>query len=97
MNEETIPNPVELSPDVEAATALAERLLDNVELVVRGKRGQIRLVLCALLCRGHVLSVEQRFREAIAELELALRISPGSADALERLESVRRQAVGSTQ
>jgi MoxR-like ATPase len=55
MNEDTIPNPVELSPEVEAATALAERLLDNVELVVRGKRGQIRLVLCALLCRGHVL------------------------------------------
>src|SRR5437588_1623770 len=55
MNEDTIPNPVELSPEVDAATALAERLLENVELVVRGKRGQIRLVLCALACGGHVL------------------------------------------
>jgi MoxR-like ATPase len=27
----------------------------NVERVVRGKPGQIRLVLCALLCEGHVL------------------------------------------
>ena len=32
-----------------------ERLLGNVELVVRGKRDEISLVLCALLCRGHVL------------------------------------------
>jgi MoxR-like ATPase len=46
---------VELSPELASATALAERLLDSVELVVRGKRYQIRLVLCALICRGHVL------------------------------------------
>jgi len=38
-----------------AATELAERLLANIELVVRGKREEISLVLCALFCRGHVL------------------------------------------
>jgi MoxR-like ATPase len=30
-------------------------LLDNIERVVRGKRDQIELVVCALLCEGHVL------------------------------------------
>jgi MoxR-like ATPase len=34
---------------------LSTRLLDNIELVVRGKRDQIQLVACALLCEGHVL------------------------------------------
>jgi MoxR-like ATPase len=34
---------------------LSDRLLDNIELVVRGKREQVKLVLCALLCEGHVL------------------------------------------
>ena len=38
-----------------AAARLAGRLLDNVELVVRGKQQEIKLVICALLCRGHVL------------------------------------------
>jgi MoxR-like ATPase len=33
----------------------AARLLENVELVVRGKRREVRLVLAALACRGHVL------------------------------------------
>jgi MoxR-like ATPase len=33
----------------------AARLLENVELVVRGKRQEVRLVLAALACRGHVL------------------------------------------
>ena len=33
----------------------AERLLDNVATVVRGKRSEIGLVLTALACRGHVL------------------------------------------
>jgi len=46
---------VESSPEFDAAAALARRLLDNVELVVRGKRGEIELVLCALFCHGHVL------------------------------------------
>jgi len=35
--------------------AISSRLLDNVEKVVRGKRAQLELVLCALLCNGHVL------------------------------------------
>ncbi len=34
---------------------LSTALLDNIECVVIGKRGQIELVLCALLCEGHVL------------------------------------------
>ncbi len=34
---------------------LSNRLLDNIEEVVRGKREQVKLVLCALLCEGHVL------------------------------------------
>jgi MoxR-like ATPase len=46
---------VEPSPEFTAATELAERLLENIELVVRGKRDEVSLVLCALFCRGHVL------------------------------------------
>jgi MoxR-like ATPase len=38
-----------------AAVALAERFLDNVETVIHGKREEIRLVLTALACEGHVL------------------------------------------
>jgi len=34
---------------------LSTALLDNIECVVIGKREQIELVLCALLCEGHVL------------------------------------------
>jgi len=37
------------------ATELAPRLLANVETVVRGKREEIKLVLAALSCGGHVL------------------------------------------
>ncbi len=55
LKDEIVRRHVEPSAEVTAASALAERLLDNVELVVRGKREEIRLVLCALLCRGHVL------------------------------------------
>jgi len=40
---------------VERSTALADRLLQNVETVVRGKTEEIKLVLAALLCGGHVL------------------------------------------
>ncbi|MGZ4398491.1 MAG: AAA family ATPase [Gaiellaceae bacterium] len=47
------------TPAAEARIArrgeLSERLLDNIEKVVQGKREQIKLVLCALLCEGHVL------------------------------------------
>ncbi|HEU6446509.1 MAG TPA: AAA family ATPase [Gaiellaceae bacterium] len=37
------------------AVDVANRLLENVDLVVRGKQDEIRLVLSALACRGHVL------------------------------------------
>ena len=37
------------------AAEIGERLLANVERVLRGKRDEIRLVLAALACHGHVL------------------------------------------
>jgi MoxR-like ATPase len=37
------------------ATVIAERFLDNIETVVHGKREQIKLVVGALMCGGHVL------------------------------------------
>jgi MoxR-like ATPase len=40
---------------LEQAAETAGRLLGNVETVVRGKTEEIRLVLSALLCGGHVL------------------------------------------
>jgi MoxR-like ATPase len=33
----------------------AERLIDNVEKVIVGKRGSIRLIVVGLLCQGHIL------------------------------------------
>src|SRR5579862_3035607 len=38
-----------------AANDVAERLLDNIETVVHGKREQIKLVIAALMCGGHAL------------------------------------------
>ena len=35
--------------------ALAERFLDNIETVVYGKREEVKLVVAALICGGHVL------------------------------------------
>jgi MoxR-like ATPase len=37
------------------ATDVAERLLGNIETVVLGKREEVKLVLTALACEGHVL------------------------------------------
>jgi MoxR-like ATPase len=37
------------------ATEAADRFLDNIETVVYGKREEIKLVVCALICGGHVL------------------------------------------
>jgi MoxR-like ATPase len=34
---------------------IAGRLLENIERVVRGKRHEVRLVIAAMACRGHVL------------------------------------------
>jgi MoxR-like ATPase len=42
-------------PELESAARSAERFLDNIEIAVRGKREEIRLVLAALICQGHVL------------------------------------------
>jgi len=47
--------PPEAAEQVERHWEVATRLLDNIELVVRGKRDQITLVVCALLSDGHVL------------------------------------------
>lgn len=55
VKEAAISKDVETTPEFVAACELAERLVDNIELVVRGKREEVKLVLCALLCRGHVL------------------------------------------
>jgi MoxR-like ATPase len=41
--------------ELTAATAIAERFLDNIETVVHGKREQIKLVVAALMCGGHAL------------------------------------------
>jgi MoxR-like ATPase len=38
-----------------SATSTAERVVDNIETVVYGKREEIKLVLTALACDGHVL------------------------------------------
>src|SRR5690348_17121039 len=37
------------------AARLADRFLDNIETVVHGKREEIKLVVAALVCGGHVL------------------------------------------
>jgi MoxR-like ATPase len=55
LKDEILTKHVEPSPEVRAGASLAERLLENIELVVRGKREEIRLVIAALLCHGHVL------------------------------------------
>jgi MoxR-like ATPase len=41
--------------ELDSATAVAERFLDNIETVVHGKREQIKLVVAALMCGGHAL------------------------------------------
>src|SRR5688572_2809220 len=40
---------------LERAVDVAGRLLDNIERAIRGKREEIKLVLAALACKGHVL------------------------------------------
>ncbi len=41
--------------ELDTAPEIAERLLDNIETVVHGKRDQIKLVVAALMCSGHAL------------------------------------------
>ena len=45
----------EADEQLAAAAEIGERLLANIERVLRGKREEIRLVLAALACHGHVL------------------------------------------
>jgi MoxR-like ATPase len=40
---------------LERAVDVAGRLLDNIELAIRGKREEVKLVLVAVACKGHVL------------------------------------------
>ncbi len=40
---------------LEQAVGVAGRLLDNIEHAIRGKREEVKLVLVALACKGHVL------------------------------------------
>jgi MoxR-like ATPase len=40
---------------VEAVVQFAERIIDNIERVIVGKREQIERLMVALLCQGHVL------------------------------------------
>src|SRR5919106_5119869 len=46
---------LEGSDRFQSAAALSDRFLENIETVVHGKREEIKLVLAALLCGGHVL------------------------------------------
>ncbi len=46
---------MEASGPVSGAPEIAARLLQNIETVVRGKTEEVRLVLTALVCGGHVL------------------------------------------
>src|SRR5438045_5680032 len=46
---------LEGSDRFQAAAELSDRFLENIETVVHGKRDEIKLVLAALLCGGHVL------------------------------------------
>ena len=44
-----------MSESTDAAIEIASRFLGNLESVVRGKHEEIKLVLAALACKGHVL------------------------------------------
>ena len=41
--------------ELDSATEIADRLLDNIETVVHGKRDEIKLIVAALMCSGHAL------------------------------------------
>src|SRR6266568_1038470 len=44
-----------MSGPTDAAIDVASRFLENLESVIRGKHEEIKLVLAALACKGHVL------------------------------------------
>lgn len=78
------------------ADALAEmaELDGDAQLIVRADAASQRAVELAPhlaeshISRGRVLALERRYRDAAAELQLALAISPGSAEAQERLRAL---------
>ena len=41
--------------NTETALQNIQRLTDNIETVIKGKRNQIKFVLTALLAKGHIL------------------------------------------
>ncbi len=41
--------------NTESALENIQRLTDNIETVIKGKRNQIKFVLTALIARGHIL------------------------------------------
>jgi MoxR-like ATPase len=45
----------DLTAELDVPARVLERLIDNIENVVLGKREQVELVVAALLCNGHVL------------------------------------------
>ena len=47
--------PLETESALDGAVRIAERLSGNIETVIHGKSDEIRLVLAALTCGGHVL------------------------------------------
>src|SRR4029453_10730371 len=49
------PTPQRNDEQLERTAGVAGRILDNIEIAVRGKRDEIKLVLTALACKGHVL------------------------------------------
>jgi MoxR-like ATPase len=48
-------DPADEAAQFEHASEVAERFVSNIETVVYGKRAEIKLVLTALVCGGHVL------------------------------------------
>ncbi len=52
---EALPERDDASARFAEATAVATRFVDNIESVVYGKREEVKLVLTALACGGHVL------------------------------------------
>ena len=58
-----------MSPDeLNAATDVAERFLDNIETVVHGKREQIKLVVAALMVGGAQGDLRGRMRRSLCAL-----------------------------
>jgi MoxR-like ATPase len=53
--EQAVADPADGADRFANASEIAERFLDNIEGVVYGKREEIKLVLTALACGGHVL------------------------------------------